>query len=176
MQIVPMRDLKNTVHIEELCKDNGKVFVTKNGYGRLVVMDIDYYKSVFEELEEAKAVYDGLQQMYSGKLKEGIKVMEEMKDKTDVAQKDLDNILDYLTNHLCNFNAAKSFYLLNERIALACDFPESNPIIENRFLGFHEVRKMVIKNYLLYYYVDVDKEIINVLSIRHSLENQKKII
>ena len=96
---------------------------------------------------------------------------------TDVAQKDLDNILDYLTNHLCNFNAAKSFYnLLNERIALACDFPESNPIIENRFLGFHEVRKMVIKNYLLYYYVDVDKEIINVLSIRHSLENQKKII
>ena len=29
MEIVPMRDLKNTVHIEELCKDNGKVFVTK---------------------------------------------------------------------------------------------------------------------------------------------------
>lgn len=81
MEIVPMRDLKNTVHIEELCKDNGKVFVTKNGYGRLVVMDIDYYKSVFEELEEAKAVYEGLQQMYSGKLKDGIKVMEEMKDK-----------------------------------------------------------------------------------------------
>ena len=44
MEIVPMRDLKNTVHIEELCKDNGKVFVTKNGYGRLVVMDIDYYR------------------------------------------------------------------------------------------------------------------------------------
>ena len=81
MEIVPMRDLKNTVHIEELCKDNGKVVVTKNGYGRLVVMDIDYYKSVFEELEEAKAVYEGLQQMYSGKLKDGIKVMEEMKDK-----------------------------------------------------------------------------------------------
>ena len=81
MEIVPMRDLKNTVHIEKLCKDNGKVFVTKNGYGRLVVMDIDYYKSVFEELEEAKAVYEGLQQMYSGKLKDGIKVMEEMKDK-----------------------------------------------------------------------------------------------
>ena len=71
MEIVPMRDLKNTVHIEELCKDNGKVFVTKNGYGRLVVMDIDYYRSIFEELEEAKAVYEGLQQMYSGKLKDG---------------------------------------------------------------------------------------------------------
>ena len=30
MEIVPMRDLKNTVRIEELCKDSGKVFVTKN--------------------------------------------------------------------------------------------------------------------------------------------------
>ena len=48
---------------------------------RLSFIDIDYYKSVFEELEEAKAVYEGLQQMYSGKLKDGIKVMEEMKDK-----------------------------------------------------------------------------------------------
>ena len=36
-------------------------------------MDIDYYRSIFEELEEAKVVYEGLQQMYSGKLKDGIK-------------------------------------------------------------------------------------------------------
>ena len=81
MEIVPMRDLKNTVHIEELCKDNGKVFVTKNGYGRLVVMDIDYYKSVFQELEEAKAVYEGLQQMYSGEMVDGETVMEELKNR-----------------------------------------------------------------------------------------------
>ena len=41
MQIVPMRDLKDTVKIEALCsEENGPVFVTKNGYGRLVVMDI----------------------------------------------------------------------------------------------------------------------------------------
>ena len=96
---------------------------------------------------------------------------------TDKAQKDLDNTLNYLTNHLCNLYAAKSFYvLMNERLTLACDFPESNPIIKNRFLGFHEVRKMIIKNYLLYYYVDVNKKTINVLSIRHSLEDQEKAI
>lgn len=41
MQIVPMRDLKDTVKIESLrSQENGSVFVTKNGYGRLVVMDI----------------------------------------------------------------------------------------------------------------------------------------
>lgn len=45
MQIIPMRELKNTVEIERRCaEENGPVFVTKNGYGRLVVMDIDYYE------------------------------------------------------------------------------------------------------------------------------------
>ena len=35
MQIIPMRDLKNTVEVERLCaEENGPVFVTKNGYGR----------------------------------------------------------------------------------------------------------------------------------------------
>ena len=54
MQIIPMRDLKDTVKVEKLCKDNGEVFVTKNGYGRLVVMDIDYWSKQNQELEEAK--------------------------------------------------------------------------------------------------------------------------
>ena len=47
MKIIPMRDLKNTVKVERLCaEENGPVFVTKNGYGRLVVMDIDYYEKL----------------------------------------------------------------------------------------------------------------------------------
>ncbi len=34
MQIIPMRDLKDTVKIEKLCvKEQGPVYVTKNGYG-----------------------------------------------------------------------------------------------------------------------------------------------
>ena len=42
MKIIPMHDLKNTAEVERLCaEENGPVFVTKNGCGRLVVMDID---------------------------------------------------------------------------------------------------------------------------------------
>ena len=41
MQIIPMRELKNTTEVERRCaEENGPVYVTKNGYGRLVVMDI----------------------------------------------------------------------------------------------------------------------------------------
>ena len=33
MQIIPMRELKNTVEIERRCaEENGPVFITKNGY------------------------------------------------------------------------------------------------------------------------------------------------
>ena len=37
--------------------------------------------NALEELEEAKAVYEGLQQMYSGEMVDGETVMEELKNK-----------------------------------------------------------------------------------------------
>ena len=50
MKIIPMRDLKNTVQIEKLCSDEGSpVFVTKNGYGSLVVMNIECFEQITNE-------------------------------------------------------------------------------------------------------------------------------
>ena len=55
MTIIPMRDLKNTVEIERRCKEEkGPVFVTKNGYGKLVVMDIEYYEQTMRKIYETK--------------------------------------------------------------------------------------------------------------------------
>jgi len=54
MTIIPMRDLKDTVAIEKCCAEaGGPVFVTKNGYGRLVVMDIEYYEKTMAKIYEA---------------------------------------------------------------------------------------------------------------------------
>lgn len=67
MQIIPMRDLKNTVEDERRCaEENGPVFVTKNGYGRLVVMDIEYYEKTMRKMDEAKSILDGLEDAKSG--------------------------------------------------------------------------------------------------------------
>ena len=72
MQIIPMRDLKNTVEVERLCADeNGPVFVTKNGYGRLVVMDIDYYEKTMRKMYEAKTILEGLEDAKSGNTVDG---------------------------------------------------------------------------------------------------------
>ena len=72
MQIIPMRDLKNTVEVERRCaEENGPVFVTKNGYGRLVVMDIDYYEKNMRKMDEAITILDGLKDVKSGNTVEG---------------------------------------------------------------------------------------------------------
>ncbi len=72
MQIIPMRDLKNTVEVERRCaEENGPVFVTKNGDGRLVVMDIDYYEKTMRKMDEATTILDGLKDVKSGNTVEG---------------------------------------------------------------------------------------------------------
>jgi PHD/YefM family antitoxin component YafN of YafNO toxin-antitoxin module len=82
MQIIPMRDLKNTAEIERRCaEENGPVYVTKNGYGRLVVMDIGYYERTMQKLYEAKAVLDGLADVAAQRTVDGEAALEEIRGK-----------------------------------------------------------------------------------------------
>ena len=61
MQCIPIRDLKNTAAISEMCKKSGTpIFVTKNGYNDMVIMSAEVYDririvSVYEKLMEAEA-------------------------------------------------------------------------------------------------------------------------
>ena len=80
MTIIPMRDLKNTVEIERRCAAaGGPVFVTKNGYGRLVVMDIDYYERAMQQIFEARELEDGLEDCRNGRIMDGKQAMEELR-------------------------------------------------------------------------------------------------
>ena len=72
MTIIPMRDLKDTVEIERRCmEEKGPVFVTKNGYGKLVVMDIEYYEQTMRKIYEAKQINEGLSDLANGKTVDG---------------------------------------------------------------------------------------------------------
>ncbi len=82
MTIIPMRDLKDTVAVEKHCAEaNGPVFVTKNGYGRLVVMDIEYYEQTMRKIYEAKQINDGLSDLVSGKTTDGDTVRARLTEK-----------------------------------------------------------------------------------------------
>lgn len=85
MKIIPMRDLKNTVEVERLCaEENGPVFVTKNGYGRLVVMDLDYYEKTMRKMDEAKTILDGLKDVKYENTVEGDTTISNIKRKYDI--------------------------------------------------------------------------------------------
>ena len=80
MQIVPMRDLNDTVQIEKKCQ-NGPVFVTKNGYGKLVVMNMEYYESKIAKIAEADFINEGIVDFANEKINDGKEVMKKLKDK-----------------------------------------------------------------------------------------------
>lgn len=63
-QIRPITDLRNTNEISELCHAKKEpIFITKNGYGDLVIMSIETFDSMLAEREldaaiaEAEAEY-----------------------------------------------------------------------------------------------------------------------
>ena len=61
MQCIPIRDIKNTAAVSEMCKKSAApIFVTKNGYNDMVIMSAEVYDrirlvSVYEKLMEAEA-------------------------------------------------------------------------------------------------------------------------
>ena len=61
-QIIPIRDLKNTGAISQMCQEaNEPIYVTKNGYGDMVIMSIKMYEEklfmhdVYNKLAESEA-------------------------------------------------------------------------------------------------------------------------
>ena len=82
MQIIPTRDLKHTVEVERRCaEENGPLYVTKNGYGRLVVMDIEYYERTMRKMYEAQALIAGMEDVEAGRTKDGVSVLQNMREK-----------------------------------------------------------------------------------------------
>ena len=67
-QIRPITDLRNTNEISDLCHaKNEPIFITKNGYGDLVVMSVETYEAMLDDQEldtqiakaEAQYLLDG---------------------------------------------------------------------------------------------------------------------
>ncbi len=60
-KIIPIRDLKKTSELSQMCKNATEpIFITKNGYGDMVIMSIELYEKkmsmldVYAKLHEAE--------------------------------------------------------------------------------------------------------------------------
>jgi PHD/YefM family antitoxin component YafN of YafNO toxin-antitoxin module len=81
-RIIPIRELKNTNNISELCRStNEPIFVTKNGYGELVVMSMETYEEQLRRLEFYQELAISEKQFDEGKYKEARTALSELRAK-----------------------------------------------------------------------------------------------
>ena len=81
MQCIPIRDLKNTAAVSEMCKKSAEpIYITKNGYEDMVIMSAEVYDrirlvSVYEKLMEAEADIE------EGRVREGSASLRKLREK-----------------------------------------------------------------------------------------------
>ena len=81
-QIIPIRELKNTNSIAELCRSSKEpIFVTKNGYGELVVMSIDVYEEHLRRLELYRELAISEKQFDEGKTKDARAAISDVRER-----------------------------------------------------------------------------------------------
>ena len=61
-RIIPIRDLKNTAAVSQMCSESKEpVYITKNGYGDMVIMSMEAYEEKMQLLD-AYAKLDAAEQ------------------------------------------------------------------------------------------------------------------
>lgn len=79
--IIPIRDLKNTSAISDLCKEtNEPLFVTKNGYGDMVIMSMETYEekmALLDVYEKLMVAEEDCKYGYTVDAKESLKKLRE---------------------------------------------------------------------------------------------------
>ena len=84
-RIIPIRDLKNTSEISQLCREtNEPIYITKNGYGDMVIMSMQLFEErmfmqdVYNKLAEAEA------DVAAGRIKNAKESLKRIREKHNV--------------------------------------------------------------------------------------------
>lgn len=81
-QIIPIKDLKNTSEISEMChRTDEPIYITKNGYGDMVIMSMESYENMIRRLQMYKDLFESEKEIAAGKTKDARASLEELKEK-----------------------------------------------------------------------------------------------
>ena len=84
-QIIPIRDLKNTSEISEMCKNAAEpIFITKNGYGDMVIMSMEMYEKKMFLLDAYARLDAAEEQVKQVKILDADKALSDLKNKYNV--------------------------------------------------------------------------------------------
>lgn len=81
-QIIPIKDLKNTSEISDMCKKTKEpIYITKNGYGDMVIMSMDTYEETMKQLSMYRDIEISEQQIEKGQIKDARQALGELMTK-----------------------------------------------------------------------------------------------
>lgn len=81
-QIIPIRDLKNTSEISDRCRAAQEpIFVTKNGYGDMVIMSMETYERQMRILDIYSRLAVAEEQIATGKVMSAEASMKGLREK-----------------------------------------------------------------------------------------------
>jgi Phd_YefM. len=81
-QIIPIRDLKNTSEISEMCrKAKEPVFITKNGYGDMVIMSMETYEKAILMNDIYRKLDASEQSIAKGEVMDGVESLRNTREK-----------------------------------------------------------------------------------------------
>jgi addiction module RelE/StbE family toxin len=88
------------------------------------------------------------------------------------AASDLADIIGYISDKLCNPQAAERFYnAVSEKLGLLREHPYMFPLRHDEKLSAEGVRFAVIGNYLIFYLVDDDNSVVSIARILYGRRN-----
>lgn len=81
-QIIPIKDLKNTAEISELCHKSAEpIYITKNGYGDMVIMSMEIYEQTMKQLNIYKELELSEKQIQEGNIKDARTSLASMRER-----------------------------------------------------------------------------------------------
>jgi len=84
-QIVPIKELKDTSNISDLChRSNEPIFITKNGYGDMVIMSMEHYEATLKRWAMYSEILQAEEQIKQGKTKDAYEALGLMRAKYGV--------------------------------------------------------------------------------------------
>ena len=84
-RIIPIRDLKNTAAISQMCNESTEpIYVTKNGYGDMVLMSMKAYEEKLMMLELYEKLDIAEEEVKNGMTKDCVAALQKLREKYHV--------------------------------------------------------------------------------------------
>ena len=178
--IKPITDLRNTNEISELChKQQQPVFITKNGYGDLVVMSMETYEELLSTNQIDKAIFEAEREVAEGaELLDAREALGELQEETlwinntvKMFHRHIEILIRYTSRHFLlvimlmlqlhwQKNLKKAILSLEEQ-------PYRGAERKYGFYAFKGYRQLIVENYIIIYEVFENEKVVAVVTVKY---------